>query len=468
MQFNHVTPNINRVEVPSKASLSISKTKLGSLLSKTQRDEIVSKLGKESIVLVERKTKQTVILGLSLMLTSGVLYSLLATFVRWGSTLGYSAAEILVYRASIQMIVAAISYCISHRKLKKSFNNIPTQHVKDQVKKMLGRKQILAIIGRGIFGSGSTFTYFEGTTLIDVGDCVTLKALAAVFTSFAGYIILKEKISIKHMASLLFAMCACVLITQPPMIFTGVYSAGNKDNDFKENLPGYIISVCSSMFQAGVYICIKLAGNVPVVILIFSQGIFSCLLGVLVVIFWENSFHFFIGNVWQEYVCIFCVCSIGYGAQYTLTRGGQLLISGLASLMRATDIAWSFVWGIIFFTQYPNVLTIIGAIIMFLSVSFVSWEKIKKAAKYNQIGEYQNEYTVHTTDVWTVTIEDTELKDRKISLLNRDSFEKGVINYQVVYQDSYSALPEENEQFSDDENDDDDDGMGLTMSPNGI
>ena len=145
-----------------------------------------------------------------------------------------------------------------------------------------------------------------------------------------------------------------------------------------------IVAISSACFKCGVYICIKLAGDIPAAILIMSQGISSFCFSGLILALWFQEFHFFSGNLWQEYVCVFGVCSIGYFAQYTLTRGGQILIAGLASLMRATDIAWSFLWGWLFFQQMPNYLTFIGATLMFMSVLLITLEKIKKSSAKNK------------------------------------------------------------------------------------
>ena len=231
-----------------------SRSRLSTLLTEKARNDIASQ-ARGNAREFESRSKRNVILGLSLMLTSGVLYSLLATLVRWGNKLGYSPAEILMYRASVQMIVAALSYYAQHRRMQKSVN-VPAKFVRNQMAKMLGWRQILAVLGRGIFGAGSTFTYFEGSTLIDVGDCVTLEALAAVFTSMAGFCLLGDPITIKHGLSLVLAMVACVLITQPPIVFD-LIDGGKGQGSFESNLPGYIVSTASSLFQSGVYICIK-------------------------------------------------------------------------------------------------------------------------------------------------------------------------------------------------------------------
>eukprot|EP01084_Bolivina_argentea_P021475 39900_1 len=175
-------------------SVSVTQSKLVSLLQTTQQSLIRGKNDDE----IEKKSKEKVILGIVLMLLSGVLYSGLASLVKWGSDLGYNAAEILVYRASVQMCVAGTSYYLQARKLKKK-NNLSISPRKLNMKKLFTKKQIAAIIGRGLFGAASTMTYFEGTTLVPVGDCVTLKALAAVITSFAGYFILNDPLTRKHL-----------------------------------------------------------------------------------------------------------------------------------------------------------------------------------------------------------------------------------------------------------------------------
>eukprot|EP01083_Nonionella_stella_P014476 40645_1 len=310
------------------------------------------------------KSKRAIIIGVLLMFASGLLYSGLATLVRWGSMLGYSAAEILVYRSSVQIIVAITAYRINHTK----------QH-----RPHLNRAAMTAVIGRGIFGAFSTFTYFESTTLIPVGDVVTLKGLAAVLTSFAGYFILNESLTTTHMLALLCSFIAALLVTQPPMIFGDV--TGNKDTFLTDDLPGYLVAIASSCFQCGIYICIKLAVGAPAVLLMLSQGICSWLLSVLILIVWEKEVHLFKDNTWQEYVCVAGICCIGYASQWTLTRGGQLLIAALASLMRTTDIAWAFLWEMVFFSQIPDLLTILGAVAMFCSVFMVSMEKIKTASE---------------------------------------------------------------------------------------
>jgi len=148
------------------------------------------------------------------------------------------------------------------------------------------------------------------------------------------------------------------------------------DNDFADTWQGHTMSIASALFQCCVYICIKLAYDTPASILILTQGICSCCLSGLALFVWFRSFHFFAGGIWQEYVCVAGVCLVGYLAQYSLTRGCQILISGLASLLRTTDIGWAFVWGVLFFHQTPNYITIIGAILMFLSVVIITIDKM--------------------------------------------------------------------------------------------
>ena len=139
--------------------------------------------------------------------------------------------------------------------------------------------------------------------------------------------------------------------------------------------------------------------GVPASLLMFSQGLFSVILGLGVSLCDPNNykFHGFTGK-WEEYVCIIGVCCIGFVSQWTLTRGGQLLIAGLASLMRATDIAWAFLWGALFFSEIPNYLTVIGGVTMFASIFMVSLEKIKKL-RQDKIDEIKNNKSMSIVDI---------------------------------------------------------------------
>lgn len=292
--------------------------------------------------------------------------------------MGYTAAEMLFYRAFVQTMVGSLSLMRYYSPPRKLNSNAIERVVENPYPK-LQTKQILAIIGRGIFGAFSTLTYFQATTMTPVGNVVTLKGLAAVFTSFAGFLILGDPLTKKHGLALFMAVIAAVLITQPPMIF----AIGKVKNDdfLTDELPGYLVAMSSALFQCGVYICIKLAVGAPAALLMVSQGMWSMNISALTTVCLGQRFHGFSGDDWKEYVCILGICSVGYVSQWTLTRGGQLLIAGLASLMRATDIAWSFLWSVVFFNEVPNYLTCIGGVTMFGAVFMVSLEKVKKAVR---------------------------------------------------------------------------------------
>eukprot|EP01084_Bolivina_argentea_P187124 322404_1 len=134
--------------------------------------------------------------------------------------------------------------------------------------------------------------------------------------------------------------------------------------------------------------------------------------------------------------------------------------------MRATDIAWSFLWGILFFDQYPNYLTMIGGCTMFLSVLLVSIEKIKKAATKNIVtmskiiqsktGDINKDEieeticTIDTTDVWVISVERPKPKT-SISNKNRNK------TFQSDQFHQYLPLPEEDENGGDD---------AFTITPN--
>ena len=70
-----------------------------------------------------------------------------------------------------------------------------------------------------------------------IGDVVTLKGFAAVFTAFAGWLVLAEPLTLRHLLALTVAMSAAVLITQPPMIFGEI--GPQKDDSFAGHVCRY-------------------------------------------------------------------------------------------------------------------------------------------------------------------------------------------------------------------------------------
>lgn len=59
-------------------------------------------------------------------------------------------------------------------------------------------------------------------------------------------------------------------------------------------------------------------------------------------------------------------------SQEALTRSLKLESAGLISLLRTSDIVWSFVWQIALFGIIPHYFSIIGACLVVLCVTFVS------------------------------------------------------------------------------------------------
>eukprot|EP01084_Bolivina_argentea_P222859 377179_1 len=310
-------------------------------------------------------------IGLTLMIISGLFYSLLAVFVQCLSDLNFKSEEIVIYRAVQQIFICVTTSLFTRNSKSANSKKFGLYGVND-------RKLFFAVVGRGIFGAFGVYGYFESIHLIPIGDTLSLKGLCPIFTSFVAFLIFKDKITLTHGIALLLGISATILITQPPFIF-----GSNSGHSFQDNTFGYMFAVESAIAQTITYICIKYAKTVSPTVLVLSQGICSCILALILLYTFKNAEWNPI-TTWIEIVYILGLGSVGYIAQLTLTKGGQLLISGFASLLRTTDIVWSFIWQIIFWRLIPNVLTISGAVMMLCGISLISFEKIR-AGKQKKI-----------------------------------------------------------------------------------
>ena len=127
--------------------------------------------------------------------------------------------------------------------------------------------------------------------------------------------------------------------------------------------------------MSGVFIFIRLAKKAPTTILIIVQGI-SCIIEGVIFGFLLETFRGLYN--WEDYVCLLSVGVIGYGAQWSLTKASQLLPAALASILRSTEILWTYTWQMILFRQYPSYLTVLGVVAILVGVLVVTLDKIKQ------------------------------------------------------------------------------------------
>ena len=312
--------------------------------------------------------------GVLIMIFGAICYSILVSIIKWASNLGYQSMQILIFKSMIQISIAIpISLMKFENKnknnaffmssIKCDFKNLLTKT------KQIGKKLWIFIIFRGIFGALTSIFYFEAITKLPIGDAMAIYSMYPVPTSFVAICILNENISYKYFISLLLCIIGTFLIIHPVFIF------GDNTEENKSIIIGYITAIISAILMSGVFIFIRLAKKAPPTILIISQGISCIIEGVILLFIFQ---HFYLLYTIYDYICLLSIGCIGYLAQWSLTKSSQILPAALSSILRSTEILWTYLSQIIFFNQLPSYLTIIGVIAILIAILTVTLEKIRQ------------------------------------------------------------------------------------------
>lgn len=354
--------------------------------------------------------KKTLIKGILLMLLSAFMFSLLVTLVKYGSDYGYSSSELLMICGLFQFIITSILICNKRRKHNKQdkkraksminddnnptinlnvsdLNTLNTHNQRERMGSIAElwqtKSKLLWLIMRGITGASAGILYFEAVTLVPIGNAIAIFSLYPVTTVFFAYIFLKEKIGRIHCIALIVAIGGGLLVSQPGFIFN---NNNNSKSDSKNNYNsmGYLCSLTAAIFAGLSFIAIRKLKNFDSSYVVLSYAVGCTIFGlVFAYILAPKGIRFPADNNLKKYLLewllLFSAGIVAYLANLTQVISAQLLQSGLSSLLRSTDTIYSYIFQIVLFSQLPDWLTVVGAILIMSSVALVSFAKYKQS-----------------------------------------------------------------------------------------
>jgi len=231
-------------------------------------------------------------------------------------------------------------------------------------------KRLLLVV-RSVLGCTNLLIHFYGLKHMPIADANMISSASPIWTAIFGRIFLKEPLKCFDIFNVFTTLLGILFIIRPPFIF-------GYDPQFKFDTPYYIAAVivfCGSVgLQSNVYIILrKLKGlHFSVTLTVFG------LIGTL-----ESAiFMFALGDGCVPSCGVDRLMMVGVGllsfvAQIGLTVSLQLEEAGKVSIMRkAGDILFAFLFQITIFNDIPGMWSIIGAVIVSLTVLLSSAKKV--------------------------------------------------------------------------------------------
>jgi drug/metabolite transporter (DMT)-like permease len=212
---------------------------------------------------------------------------------------------------------------------------------------------------RGFAGFMGLSCYFYAITHMPLADATVIQfcnpMLAALIAAFA----LKESLRMVDVLATVFSMVGVVLVAQPTFLFA---SGAGLDP------VAVMIGVIGAIFSAIAYVVIRRLGSTEhhmVVVFYFPLVTGPASLPFLAI----EGLILPQGFEWLLLLGIGVAAQLG---QIEITKGFKLETAGRASSVTYLQIVLAYTWGVLLFGEYPNALSIVGALLVIAGVFSVT------------------------------------------------------------------------------------------------
>lgn len=208
------------------------------------------------------------------------------------------------------------------------------------------RKGLLAV--RGLLGFGGLLCFFYAIPRLPLADVTVIQFTNPVFTALLAALLLKERLHRAILLSIGLSLSGVLLIAQPAFLF------GEQVAPLDLDAVG--IALAGAVFAALAYTAVRKLRETehPLVVVFYFPlvSIPACIPILAPVFVWPTPI---------EWLMLLGIGVLTQIAQVFLTRGLHLETAGRATSVSYLQILFAAAWGMIFFAEFPDALSIVGA-----------------------------------------------------------------------------------------------------------
>jgi drug/metabolite transporter (DMT)-like permease len=219
------------------------------------------------------------------------------------------------------------------------------------------RKLLLAL--RGLAGFGALFCFFYAVTRLPLADVTVIHFTNPVFTALFAAAFLGERLGRRELVGLPLCLAGVVFVAQPSFLF----GEGARNLD----MLAVTAALCAAILSSVAYTTVRgLRQTDDPLVVVFYFPLVATPAAVPFMItnaVWPTPFE------WLLLVGIGVVTQIG---QIFLTKGLHRERAGRATSMSYVQVVFAATWGVLFFHEVPNWLSIVGAVLILCGMLVVS------------------------------------------------------------------------------------------------
>lgn len=211
------------------------------------------------------------------------------------------------------------------------------------------RKGLLVV--RGLVGFGGLICFFYAIPRLPLADVTVIQFTNPVFTAVFAALMLRERMQGAVVVSIGLSLAGVMLIAQPTFLF------GARATSL--DLNAVAVALAGAVFAALAYTAVRKLRETehPLVVVFYFPlvSIPACLPIMLPVFVWPTPL---------EWLMLLGIGILTQIAQIFLTRGLHLEAAGRATSVSYLQIIFAATWGMIFFGEFPDALSIAGALLV--------------------------------------------------------------------------------------------------------
>lgn len=282
---------------------------------------------------------------------SGAMWGSAGIFVRKLTELGMNSYTVVSVRVVLAVLILAIWLGIYDRNLSK-----------------IKLKDLWFFVAGGVVGMfGLNICYNFAISELSLSLAAVLLSLSPVFVLFMAAILFKEKITSKKVICMTIAIAGCVLAS-------GVLEAAST---MRWSVKGIIVGTIGAFFYGLYGIISKTA---------MERGYhaftttFYCLFMVMLVVIpltnWKLVTDVVVANPVKMSVFLvihsLCTSVLPY-ILYTFSI--RYIDAGMASILASGEPVAAMIFGVIFFSEIPTVLSVVGIVLVIVALALLSMPK---------------------------------------------------------------------------------------------
>jgi len=205
------------------------------------------------------------------------------------------------------------------------------------------------LLFRCFFGFLSAVGYFYTFKTMTMTDAMTIRQLSPFFIVVLAIIFLKEKMFLQRIAVFLLVFLGSLLVIKPGIRL--------------EMFPA-IVGILAAIFSAGAHVSLRNLRLTDHPLVIVNYFAFVSGLMALVILIWQKNF------IIPDLISLINLLLLGLialGAQITLTKAYQMAPASMVSLYTYSQIIFATIFGLLFFRELPDLLSILGASLIIIS-----------------------------------------------------------------------------------------------------